>query len=200
MDHVKRDKGGDFMEKRRHNLSEYIGRVKSSIERKIPIKPKTFEDLIAVAEREGVLSLTATVRSYTDSVGYSEASWGGGVIVVGRGLETNFESVTPAGKKILHREYYGYVKTESRSPTENAAMHRTLVTAERRLQQVQERLPGVVTELVGPGGIVGEDERAELARVTTDDMTSFKPVPNYISPLFKDLNEIRMVLLERKSG
>ncbi|CAN5132151.1 hypothetical protein BH09PAT1_BH09PAT1_8270 [soil metagenome] len=161
------------MEKFRHSMAEFAGKTKSAVEKKIPIRPKSFEELLTVLEREGSNSLGARVEVFNKAVPSMGSSWAGGTAdYIGRGFDTNFESVALSGRKISHREYYGYLPIDKGDPMEQAGLARALVNAEQRLQQVHERMSGLSSSLSGPDGEFSAEQR-EFLLGAEEDIPSF---------------------------
>lgn len=126
------------------------------IKKYFPIKADSLDGFIEIVERERGASVTAEPRikakngTFTSTVG----------TIANYEYSTRFQSETPTGRPIVFDEIYGsrFGSERGFADSQDRELYalKGLLTADDRLQRVEERLENVETALVGPRGIIDE--------------------------------------------
>lgn len=132
------------------------------IKKHFPIKADSLDEFMKIVEKEGGVSVSAKPRIRGKNETFT--------VSVGRVGEkeycVRFESETPRGRPIIFDEVYGsrFGSEYGFGDSQDRGVYalKGLLTADKRLEEVRERLPSIETALVGPKGEIDETTRQRM--------------------------------------
>jgi hypothetical protein len=189
---AKEEKGGENMKEVRKDMLQRFDTVRRNVEKHFPIKPKTFDEFIAVLEKEHVTDVSAEVLTFQDTVDrVTISAMSDPVTPVGVGYKNHMRATTSRGRPVVYNEYYGYVpfydfKTENGQAVELAAE----LTVHKRLESVQSLLPDTAVVFSKDDEAFDETRRKRLAELDQFKQIALRPMYRYSSPFHKNKNVI----------
>ena len=118
------------------------------VKKLFPLKANSLEEFVSTVEREGGVSVVAEPRPNQRNGIYHDTLGGLGDFE----FLTQFRSETVTGRPIIFKESYGKIYLGSKAPahTQKRELYslRMLLTADRGLRRIKQRLPSIKTELI----------------------------------------------------